>query len=892
MNERIPNDRRRSYQTPPQPPRKRRRYSRRRILLNRILAVLVLLACLSVIVGLVWLLFLRGTTFPGRNPVEPPVSTPEPFDAGRTAVSWEKNENGIYFSSNGSPILEATLKGIDVSKFQGEMDWEKALEAGIDFAIIRCGFGSEWRPEDGDPAKYGQDDDQWRRNADECTRLGIPFGVYLYSYATTVERARLEADHVARLLGLTASPAEGLADYTETPYQLSYPVYYDLEDLKITDLFPEEAAELAAAFFDQLESYGYTGEQGIYASLNWVRGRLQDPGFDKWRNNFWIARFSSSLGYIGPYRMWQSTHTESGEKYGAQSEDIDVDFIMEPLRITGFRDADSPQTPTYTGDTYGDDLWLPGKDAAVTLVTNEPAGGLGGQPLRWYTSDASVATVDENGYVCAQGDGTCTITAIQENGRLSAECTVYVGAVTIPIFATGALHGEIIGETMSLADVAALAATESNHILLDAGGSLQGTTTASLTGGMVMTEAFANLNYHLQAVGGQDLAFGVSRLRSDAASAIGPTLAANLRTPENVAVFHRSKSWSNNRITNGMHYVVERAGHRIGFFALVETGTDFARYAVTNETAPLAADLTMTANEQVAALRGAGAEAIICILPPAVGNENRQALQTTLAGLGVTAVIDGSRTASEGSELALPTLPAATGLDFVARLDLIFNVDGTVSTTVTTISAEELQAARLDTALWTAKRATAYERAATRLAGQIADNAELLEKTLFTLAEPDKTQTVSFGNYVAELYQNTAQKDKGNWDPAGSATLYALAGGVSELEPGEITRAALIGAVPNSERLQLVETTYSAYAQLVNNGTVQTYKDAVDGVNEKTDAQTPICLITDTATLRQMNGGYTVLRDYGDAFWVVRMAINDATGGFANALKLSEAKKK
>ena len=111
---------------------------------------------------------------------------PATIDPGTTAGAWQKNDAGYYFNDAGEPILAATKKGIDVSKYQGEVDWEKARAAGIDFAILRCGFGIEWNGE-GD---YAQDDEQWRRNADECTRLGIPFGTYLYSYATTEEQAR------------------------------------------------------------------------------------------------------------------------------------------------------------------------------------------------------------------------------------------------------------------------------------------------------------------------------------------------------------------------------------------------------------------------------------------------------------------------------------------------------------------------------------------------------------------------------------------------------------------------------------------------------------------------------------------------------------------------------
>ena len=131
---------------------------------------------------------------------------PAEADFGTPAAAWQKNDLGYYFNTSGRAMPAAVLKGMDVSKFQGEIDWEKAKAAGIDFAIIRCGFGGEW---DGQEENWAQDDPQWRRNADECTRLGIPFGAYLYSYATTVEEARSEADHVARLLGLRRPPRGG-----------------------------------------------------------------------------------------------------------------------------------------------------------------------------------------------------------------------------------------------------------------------------------------------------------------------------------------------------------------------------------------------------------------------------------------------------------------------------------------------------------------------------------------------------------------------------------------------------------------------------------------------------------------------------------------------------------
>ena len=71
-------------------------------------------------------------------------------------------------------------KGIDVSYYQGDIDWEKAKSAGVEFAIIRCGYGMDVK---------NQDDEKFERNVTECERLSIPYGVYLYSYADSVEKA-------------------------------------------------------------------------------------------------------------------------------------------------------------------------------------------------------------------------------------------------------------------------------------------------------------------------------------------------------------------------------------------------------------------------------------------------------------------------------------------------------------------------------------------------------------------------------------------------------------------------------------------------------------------------------------------------------------------------------
>ena len=663
---------------------------------------------------------------------------PLTIDPGTSAGAWAKNDAGYYFNSDGEPILAATKKGIDVSKYQGEVDWEKAQAAGIDFAMIRCGFGSEWNG----TGDYAQDDEQWRRNADECTRLGIPFGTYLYSYATTEEQAKSEAEHVARLLGLVAPPHEGLDDYTATPYQLSYPVYYDLEDKSITGLYPDEMAHLTEVFFDRLKELGYKGEEGIYASINWTRGRLTDPAFDRWRDNFWIARFNSALGYTGPYSIWQATYTEPGEKYGVQSDTVDVDFVMEELTFTGIKATSKDILPSLTNDTYKNELWLPKAKATATLLTDEPSESEGGQKIFWSSDNEDVATVNKHGEVKAKADGTCTITATLADGRMSADVTVRVGAFTIPVYVTGNLQGLIEGEEVSLADIAALKAGSEDSILVDAGGSLQGTARASLTGGMDMTSAFAAAGYDLQAFDASDMAYGTDRLLSDVMTATGPSIASNLYTTENEALLARSTSWSRNRISNGMNTIVEEAGKKIGFFSLASIGNSAQTKELT------AADLALAASEQVAALQAQGVDAILCIAGP---DTDISGIYADLADLGVTAVLDAGATANSTAKAnGIAVVAAGSGWDSVGCLNLTFAADGSMTAEPASMSAADLKSAR---GSYTTAQQTAYDSTFTSLQSLADGDEDVRSQTLFTFeANESADKTISFANYAAALY--------------------------------------------------------------------------------------------------------------------------------------------
>lgn len=178
---------------------------------------------------------------------------------------------------------EPTYLGIDVSSYQGTIDWETVAEH-VDFAIIKCGYGQNLA---------SQDDPMWIKNADACTELGIPFGVYLYSYAQTEAQARSEAEHVLRLVG---------------GYELSLPIYYDIEDAKIrNNCTNEEILNHARIFCETIEAAGYT--PGIYSNYDWWTKNLTDPAYDRWSR--WIAKYASETGYDKVYDIWQYTSSGS-----------------------------------------------------------------------------------------------------------------------------------------------------------------------------------------------------------------------------------------------------------------------------------------------------------------------------------------------------------------------------------------------------------------------------------------------------------------------------------------------------------------------------------------------------------------------------------------------------
>ena len=196
---------------------------------------------------------------------------------------------------------KAICKGIDVSYHNGTIDWKRVKQSEVEYAIIRCGYGTNDK---------SQDDKKWEENVKGCTDNNIPYGVYLYSYADTVEKASSEADHAIRLL-------QGK--------KLKYPVYYDLEEDKLRDKISKQTiADIAQTFCDKLSAKGYT--VGIYANKDWFTNYLTDSRFNNWTK--WVAQYNTVCNYKGKYDMWQCSST--GRVPGI-SGNVDLNYSYSPF---------------------------------------------------------------------------------------------------------------------------------------------------------------------------------------------------------------------------------------------------------------------------------------------------------------------------------------------------------------------------------------------------------------------------------------------------------------------------------------------------------------------------------------------------------------------------------
>lgn len=216
------------------------------------------------------------------------------------------------------------LRGIDVSVYQGNIDWEK-VKPQIDFAILRCGLGDDIQ---------SQDDKQFERNYAECVRLGIPFAVYFFSYAINTPKVSKEIAHIKRLLN---------------GKKITAPVYIDVENTKGLNWRSISNADMLAIMqeFDrQLNALGY--KMGIYSSRS---AFWNEKMTDKWYDNIskWVAEYGSQVNdFNRPYDIWQ--YSSKGSVNGIDGN-VDMNNMYNNIFTVNETEPTEPKNPTKTIET-------------------------------------------------------------------------------------------------------------------------------------------------------------------------------------------------------------------------------------------------------------------------------------------------------------------------------------------------------------------------------------------------------------------------------------------------------------------------------------------------------------------------------------------------------------
>ncbi len=244
------------------------------------------------------------------QPAEPPTEEETTQTVPQTTTLPPPTENvftPMDFAYEGdylTCLTDESWLGIDVSRYQGDIDWDQVKAAGVEFAMIRVGFRG-----------YGQsgklmEDANAKQNYENATKAGIKVGVYFFAQAISVEEAREEAAYVLELI-------DG--------WNLEMPVAYDWEclaaDYRTVDADPQTVTDCAKAFCEVMGQEGY--DTMIYFNPSQSRDmmyleELVDYGF-------WLAMYSDQMTYEYKVDMWQ--YTKEGKVPGIEGN-VDINLYF------------------------------------------------------------------------------------------------------------------------------------------------------------------------------------------------------------------------------------------------------------------------------------------------------------------------------------------------------------------------------------------------------------------------------------------------------------------------------------------------------------------------------------------------------------------------------------
>ncbi len=197
--------------------------------------------------------------------------------------------------------------GIDVSKWQGNINWNSVKSSGIDFAIIRAGYS-------------GVIDPYFETNYKGAKNAGIDVGVYFYTYADSIEKARTDANNCLSWL---------------KGKKLEYPVYFDIEDKKQASISKSMNTDISLTFLNIMKANGYLA--GVYSSASWLEGsgakvntsQITSAGYEAWIARYYDYTYNDRFGYSQRYGMWQ--YSCKGNVGGVSGEvDLDICYRDYP----------------------------------------------------------------------------------------------------------------------------------------------------------------------------------------------------------------------------------------------------------------------------------------------------------------------------------------------------------------------------------------------------------------------------------------------------------------------------------------------------------------------------------------------------------------------------------
>ena len=235
-------------------------------------------------------------------------------DAGRITDEAEPTEpTELRTTSTANP-------GIDVSRWNEEINWNKVKDAGVKYAIIRAGYR-------GSVTGALVEDRYFKDNAEGATAAGIPIGLYFFTQATNEVEAVEEASMVLSMC---------------KDYDITYPIFIDTEgaggDGRADELDPKTRTAVCQAFCETIRSGGY--QAGIYASKNWLNKNI-DTSVLTDDIYIWLAEYGDAVTYDGKYHMWQ--YTSSGRVLGIEGRvDLNLSFL-EPKEKEELKYGNGPE---------------------------------------------------------------------------------------------------------------------------------------------------------------------------------------------------------------------------------------------------------------------------------------------------------------------------------------------------------------------------------------------------------------------------------------------------------------------------------------------------------------------------------------------------------------------